>query len=181
MSRIATVVLHYNTTQYAIPLVQALRQQKFPDQTIYVVDHHSGKSCPEVTHRLDRNLAFTRGMFEAWKIARADADYDAYWLLNNDLQVPPGTLKALVEVLFSNEDHAQIAPAHNSPHGFMALPKSEAQTVPYLEATATLIKGRTFERVGFWDLRMTRGWGIEADYGFRVRQAGLEGLFHGPR
>src|SRR5436309_9734796 len=126
MSRIATVVLHYNTTQYTIPLVQALRQQKFPNQTIYVVDHHSSKSCPEVTHRLDRNLAFTRGTFEAWKIARADADYDAYCLLNNDLQVPPGTLKALVEVLFSNAAHAQIAPAHHSPHGFMALPKSEA-------------------------------------------------------
>src|ERR1044071_2731470 len=173
MWRIATVVLHYNTPQFTIPLAQALREQTYGHQQIYIVDHHSTKSCNEITHPLERNMHFTRGMFEAWKIARSDANYDAYWLLNNDLMIPPGTLTSLVRVLFSDDTFAQIAPAHNSPHDFMTHPGSKAQAAPSLEATATLIKGSTFERIGFWDLRLTRGWGIEADYGFRVRQAGL--------
>jgi len=173
MLKIASVILHYNTPEFTLPLLNDLRQQTYRGQTIYVVDHGSRPALKEATHRLDTNLKFTKGMHAAWKIARADADYDAYWLLNNDLQVPKETLATLVDILFSKEEYGLIAPAHNSPHGFMNRPESEAHVVPYLEAPATLIKRTQLAHVGFWDLRPKLGWGIEVDYGFRVRQAGL--------
>ncbi len=43
--------------------------------------------------------------------------------------------------------------------------------MPYLEATATLIKSSTIGTLGFWDLELTHGWGVDYDYGYRVRQA----------
>src|SRR5262249_15959317 len=42
-----------------------------------------------------------------------------------------------------------------------------------LEPTATLVKRTTIETIGFWDLELTFGWGVDYDYGFRVREAGL--------
>jgi len=76
-------------------------------------------------------------------------------------------------VLFARPEYAQIAPQMHSPHRFMEEAVADAQRVPYLEPTATLIKASTFDRVGFWDLDLTLGWGVDYDYGYRVREAGL--------
>jgi len=53
---------------------------------------------------------------------------------------------------------------------------SEAQVVPWLEPTCTLIKAVTIEEIGFWDLEFTLGWGVDYDYGYRIRQAGLHSV-----
>ena len=76
-------------------------------------------------------------------------------------------------MLFARPEYAQIAPQMNSPHRFMEEAIADAQRVPYLEPTATLVKASTFDRLGFWDLDLTLGWGVDYDYGYRVRQAGL--------
>jgi hypothetical protein len=76
-------------------------------------------------------------------------------------------------VVFSSERYAQVAPQMNSPHRFMEHARGAEQPVPYLEPTATLIKASTLDRVGFWDLDLTLGWGVDYDFGYRVRQAGL--------
>jgi len=176
---VAIIVLHFNTPELTDDLANYLREHlSYRQRSVYIVDNGSAIPCRSATHRLPQNLGFTRGMYEAFKIARADRVWDAYWFLNSDVGFEYGNnvLEELVAVLFSKERHGQIAPQHNSPHRFMERAYAEAQAVPYLEPTATLIKASTIERVGFWDLELTHGWGVDYDYGYRVRAHGLRNI-----
>lgn len=173
---VAIIVLNYNTPEMTDALAGYLENcLNYPRRKLYVVDNGSARPPASTTHRLPENLGFTRGMHEGFRIASREDDYDAYWLLNSDVGFEYGNdvLLDLADVLFSSDRYAQIAPQHNSPHRFMQRATSEAQLVPYLEPTATLVKASTIERVGFWDLRLTLGWGVDYDYGYRVREAGL--------
>lgn len=174
--RVAIIVLNYNTTEMTDALAYYLANQlEYPNKRLFVVDNGSRESPRSATHRLPENLGFTRGMHEGYLIASREGEFDAYWFLNSDVGFEYGNdvLARLVEVLFSSESFAQVAPQHNSPHKFMERAEIEAQPVAYLEATATLVKASTVERVGFWDLELTYGWGVDYDYGYRVREAGL--------
>ena len=173
---IAIIVLHFNTPEMTSALVSYLQNDlDYPNKKIYVIDNGSDEPLACSTHRLPENLGFTRGMHEGYRIASTEADYDGYWLLNSDVGFEFGNdvLVNLCQVLFSNESYAQIAPQHNSPHGFMERAGCEAEAVPYLEPVATLIKGSVVKALGFWDLALTYGWGVDYDYGYRVRRAGL--------
>jgi GT2 family glycosyltransferase len=174
--RVAIVVLHFNTPALTDALADYLsRDLDYPAKRLYVIDNGSELRCRSATHRLPENLGFTRGMFEGYQIARREETFDALWLLNSDLGFEYGdrVLAELVRVLFASDRHGQIAPQQNSPHRFMENASVEAQPVPYLEPTATLIKSSTIEHVGFWDLNLTHGWGVDYDYGYRVRSSGL--------
>jgi GT2 family glycosyltransferase len=174
--RVAIIVLNYNTPEMTDALASYLAHElDYPRKELFVVDNGSREPPASTTHRLPENLGFTRGMHEGYLIASRAGDFDAYWLLNSDLGFEYGNdvLARLVEVLFSSDSFAQIAPQHNSPHKFMERAEIAAQPVPYLEATATLVKASTINRVGFWDLDLTYGWGVDYDYGYRVREAGL--------
>jgi hypothetical protein len=176
---VAIIVLHYNTPELTDGLADYLHQHlQYERRRVYVIDNGSSKPCRSATHSFPSNLGFTVGMFEAMRIAKREAEWDAYWFLNSDVGFEYGNsvLHELVRVLFSKERHGQIAPQHNSPHRFMEHASGEAQAVPYLEPTATLIKASTLERVGFWDLKLTHGWGVDYDYGYRVRKAGLRNV-----
>jgi GT2 family glycosyltransferase len=177
--RVAIVVLNYNTPHLTDPLASYLQTNlHYEQKDIYVVDNGSEKPPQSATHRLPENLGFTRGMYEAWRIASSTADYAAYWFLNSDVGFEYGdeVLSNLTDVLFSSDEFAQISPQFNSPHKFMEQANGPAQKVPYLEPTATLIKSSAIERLGFWDLDLTCGWGVDYDYGFRVREAGLASI-----
>ena len=174
--KVAIIVLNYNTAAMTDALAQYLNEDlHYPAKRVYVIDNGSETRPSSATHSLNQNLGFTRGMYEGYRLAAQDADFDAYWFLNSDVGFEYGNnvLLDLSEVLFASEAFAQISPQHNSPHKFMELARLEAQSVAYLEPTATLIKGSTIEALGFWDLEMTLGWGVDYDYGYRIRQAGL--------
>jgi GT2 family glycosyltransferase len=173
---VAIIVLNYNTSELTCALASFLSNElNYVNKRVYVIDNGSSEPCMCATHRLAENLFFTRGMYEAWRIAAADAAYDAFWFLNSDVGFEYGTgvLRELVSVLFSKDEYAQIAAQMNSPHTFMEFAESEAQRVPYLEPTATLIKAATIAQIGFWDLGLRCGWGVDYDYGYRVREAGM--------
>jgi GT2 family glycosyltransferase len=177
--RIAILVLNYNTPHLTDPLASYLQNiLHYEQKDVYVIDNGSEKPPQSTTHRLPENLGFTRGMYEAWRIASSASDYAAYWFLNSDVGFEYGddVLSNLADLLFSSDEFAQISPQFNSPHKFMEKANGPAQTVPYLEPTATLIKASTIERLGFWDLDLTHGWGVDYDYGFRVREAGLASI-----
>ena len=176
---VAIIVLNFNTTELTDALARYLEHDlRYDNKKIYVVDNGSARPCNSATHRLPENLGFTRGMHEGYLIASREHSYDAYWFLNSDIGFEHGNdvLLNLVDVLFSSPLYGQIAPQHNSPHKFMEHAESEAHAVPYLEPTATLIKASTLETVGFWDLSLTHGWGVDYDYGYRVRCAGLSNV-----
>ncbi|MCA1564735.1 MAG: hypothetical protein LC803_03565 [Acidobacteria bacterium] len=174
--KVAVIVLNFNTAALTDALAAYLRRDlRYPNKKVYVIDNGSDAPPASATHALPDNLGFTRGMHEGYLIASAEDAYDAYWFLNSDVGFEYGddVLSHLCEVLFSSDAYAQIAPQHNSPHKFMEQAACEAQLVPYLEATAPLVKAATIELLGFWDLRLTYGWGVDYDYGYRVREAGL--------
>lgn len=174
--RVAIIVLNFNTPGLTNDLAHYLNAElNYPNKKVYVIDNGSEASPSSATHVLSNNLGFTRGMHEGYLIAAEEDEYDAYWFLNSDVGFDFGNhvLLHLADVLFSSPCYAQIAPQHNSPHKFMEQAHSEAQAVPYLEPTATLIKASTIEVVGFWDLDLTYGWGVDYDYGYRVRRGGL--------
>jgi GT2 family glycosyltransferase len=177
--KIAILVLNYNTPDLTNALAAYLRNDlHYSNKSVYVIDNGSKNPPQSATHRLPDNLGFTRGMHEAWRIASSEGDYAAYWFLNSDVGFEHGddALLELADVLFSSADFAQISPQFNSPHKFMERAAKAAQRVPYLEPTATVIKASTIEKVGFWDLDLTHGWGVDYDYGFRVREAGLANI-----
>jgi GT2 family glycosyltransferase len=174
--KVAIIVLNFNTGALTDALAAYLRNDlRYTNKKVYIVDNGSDAPPASTTHALPHNLGFTRGMYEGYLIASAEDAYDAYWFLNSDVGFEHGNdvLANLCEVLFGSDAHAQIAPQHNSPHKFMEQAACEAQFVPYLEATAPLVKAATIARLGFWDLRLTYGWGVDYDYGYRVREAGL--------
>lgn len=177
--KVAIIVLNFNTAALTDALAAYLRHDlQYANKKVYVIDNGSDEAPASVTHALPRNLGFTLGMHEGYLIASAEDDYDAYWFLNSDVGFEYGNdvLRNLCEVLFMSDTYAQIAPQHNSPHKFMEQATCEAQLVPYLEATAPLIKAETIARLGFWDLRLAYGWGVDYDYGYRVREAGLSNV-----
>ena len=174
--KVAIIVLNFNTAALTDALAAYLTHDlHYANKKVYVLDNGSDAPPASATHALPRNLGFTLGMHEGYLIASAEDAYDAYWFLNSDVGFEYGddVLTNLVEVLFSSDAFAQVAPQHNSPHKFMERATAEAERVAYLEATATLVKASTIEQLGFWDLRLTYGWGVDYDYGYRVREAGL--------
>lgn len=174
--KIAIIVLNYNTPLLTDALAAYLTNDlHYTEKHVYVIDNGSDQIPTYVSQRLSSNVGFTRGMYEGYRFASGLDSYEAYWFLNSDVGFEYGddVLSNLVDVLFSRKDYAQISPQCNSPHKFMERAEQEAQPVPYLEPTATLIRASTIERVGFWDLDLSHGWGVDYDYGYRVRQAGL--------
>src|SRR5262245_43613945 len=177
--KVAIITLNYNTPLMTDALAHYLNHDLYYlNKKVYVVDNGSQAVATSTSVFLPENLGFTRGMYEGYRVAAAEDDYDAFWFLNSDVGFEYGNdvLGQLVEVLFSSPGFGQIAPQHNSTHKFMEHSYLEAQPVPYLEATATLIKATTLATVGFWELRLTYGWGVDYDYGYRVRAAGLSNI-----
>ncbi|MQY22921.1 hypothetical protein NRB20_60450 [Nocardia sp. RB20] len=176
---IAIIVLNFNTSEMTNQLAGYLNHRlDYGRKWVYVIDNGSDEPPLFATDKLPRNLGFTNGMYAGYRIASARDDYDAFWLLNSDVSFDYGNavLRNLVDVLFSSDDYAQIAPQHNSTHPFMEHVDEVATVLPLLEPTATLIKRSTIERLGFWDLDMVMGYGTDHDYGYRIRRAGLRSV-----
>lgn len=174
--KVAIIVLNFNTSPMTDALAHYLNNDlNYPAKRVYIIDNGSDSRPASTTHALEQNFGFTQGMYRGYQIASQHAAYDAYWFLNSDVGFEYGNnvLLELIEVLFSSESFAQISPQHNSPHKFMEYARLEAQSVAYLEPTATLVKRTTIEAIGFWDLDLTLGWGVDYDYGYRIRQAGM--------
>jgi GT2 family glycosyltransferase len=173
---IAIIVLNFNTAEMTDRLADYLNNTlDYERKRVYVIDNGSWSAPESATHVLPRNLGFTNGMYAGYTIASDEDDYDAFWLLNSDVRFDYGgsVLRELVSVLFSSADNAQIAPQHNSWLASMEQAEEVASIRAILEPTATLIKRSTIERLGFWDLDMPLGYGIDHDYGYRIRSAGL--------
>jgi GT2 family glycosyltransferase len=180
MHSIAIIVLNYNTPDLTRKLAHWLRTElEYPEKAVFVVDNGSVPEYEGAELQLPLNLGFTKGMHEGYQFARKCGSFDAFWFLNSDMIFSAegrDSLKKLAETLFSDESFAQISPVYNSDHPHMRQAASAAQVVPWLEPTCTLIKASTIEKVGFWDLDFTLGWGVDYDYGYRIRQAGLHSV-----
>lgn len=101
MTRVDLIVPTYNGSDLLRRCLQSLAESTFADYRLWVVDDGSSEPIAEVVGavapaatviRFEKNVGLTRGLNAA--IARGDAEYVV--LLNNDTEVEPGWLGALV-------------------------------------------------------------------------------------
>lgn len=164
--KIAQLILTHNNHDLTKNLLKT-----FPEAI--VVDN--GSTIPvdymDNVIRFDTNLGFTKGWNES--IKRVYGDYDAFWLCNNDIDTEHICVTRLEEVLESHPRLGVVSPFCNSPHAHMGRKTPDwLRYVPYVELVAPLIRKDVFNRVGLFDETYSKGWGLDYDFGWKVRRSG---------
>jgi GT2 family glycosyltransferase len=179
MKNLAIIILNYNTNEMTKNLADFLNYKDgYKRKRIFVIDNASNPPYVGADFRLETNVGFTNGMFAGYEFAKWQNNYWAYLFLNSDVNFGGNTtiIESMMAVLSIDKSHGQISPAHNSPYGHMYDKPEGYGEVNFLEPTATMVKASTIENVGFWDRDLTMGYGVDFDYGYRIRQAGLKNV-----
>ena len=107
MPRVSVIVLNYNGINLIAACLESLRTQSYCDFEVVVVDNASTDGSLELVRKefseariiaLEKNLGFC--VANNLAITATESEYVA--LLNNDTEVDPGWLRALVETLDSD-------------------------------------------------------------------------------
>jgi hypothetical protein len=163
--KIAKMVLAYNN----FDLVRHV-QEIFPD--VIVVDNGSDTKYSDYCMRFDSNLGFTKGWNEA--IKRVHDDYDAFMLMNSDIDTGPDMFDRIKWVLENRPRLGMVSPYSNSPHRIMHKSSSASlRYVPFVELVCPTITKEAIDKVGYLDESFSLGWGTDLDYGWRVRRGGF--------
>ena len=110
-ARVSVVIPNWNGSRWLERCLLALREQYFRDFAIWIVDNHSSddsravveRCCPEARWiELPRNRGFAAAVNAGIRASRSEL----VALLNNDTEVAPGWLEALVAAL---DRHPEIA------------------------------------------------------------------------
>jgi GT2 family glycosyltransferase len=202
--RIACVVLNYNGREVTLQALASLARMSYPRFDLLVVDNGStdgshaavAAAFPQVGQvRSERNLGPAGGVNLGLERALAGA-YDYVLVLNNDIEVAPDFLTALVAAAEADPGVGCVGPKayyHSDPERIWSaggrIRFREAVTaedgegeldrgqwdrdreVPYVNGCAMLIRRAALEAAGLWD--PTFFLGVEdADFCMRVRRAG---------
>ncbi len=115
VSHVAIVILNWNGRGFLEKFLPSVLQTTYQNYELIVADNASSddsiqfleKNYPSVRIiRLKENFGFAKGYNEALK--QVNADY--YMLLNSDVEVEPGWLQPMVQLLDDNKDIAACQP-----------------------------------------------------------------------
>ncbi|MEI6948794.1 glycosyltransferase [Paraflavisolibacter sp. H34] len=118
---LAIVILNWNGKHYLEQFLPSVLLSGYPNLRVIVADNASTdhsvaflkERFPQVEIiSLTRNFGFAKGYNEA--LQEVSADY--YMLLNSDVEVTPGWLEPMVELLESDESYAACQPKIRSYH-----------------------------------------------------------------
>lgn len=125
LPNVAIVILNWNGLHFLQQFLPVLLQTNYRNYIVYVADNASTdhsvnfvkQNFPEVKIIvLEKNYGFAKGYNEALKLI--DADY--YLLLNSDVEVTPGWLIPMVDLMEHNKNIAACQPKilswHNKTH-----------------------------------------------------------------
>ncbi len=165
----AKLILHYNTSE----LTNSLRKM-VPDAI--VIDNGSGTIYDGEPEKNDvivfkEPLGFTKGWNKAIKLLYNY--YDAFWLMNSDIQINPDSIHR-IETLIRRDNVHIITPSFNSwmEHcNNFGTPGERLSNV--IEFTAPVIRKEVFDKIGFFDERFSLGYGVEYDFCLRAWNAGF--------
>jgi GT2 family glycosyltransferase len=117
---------------------------------------------------LERNYGFTAGWNKA--IEHFYDKYDAFWLMNSDIIISRESVARIKDII--QQPHINIITAsfncwmqhcrYQNTHG--------TREVKVIEFTAPVIKKNVFEKIGMFDERFIRGWGVEFDFCYRAKK-----------
>lgn len=163
--RIGKFILHYKREDLTRNLLKMV-----PDAI--VIDNSQTFEGENVV-RTGKNLGMTGGFNFA--LEKYYNDYDAFWLLTNDVSVPQGTFEMLVKHLEENPRIGIIQASVNSPWKQMERTKNQGfKYVPFIEIIAPIIRKEVFNKIGLFDsIRFPYGWGNDFDFGYKARRAGF--------
>lgn len=197
MKSVAILLTVFNRKEKTLQCLQHLIKQLPVDSyetDIYLTDDGCTDGTPEVVRekfpevniiRGDGNLYWNRGMHQAWLAASAERNYDFYLWLNDDTNLFPKALSALLEGSSRHDDKAIICGATCSEKketmtyggrnakGELTPPNGELHPCEYFNGNIVLIPRSVFQLIGNLDPAYTHALG-DFDYGMRAREAGIE-------
>jgi GT2 family glycosyltransferase len=165
---VGKLILHYNTPELTNGLCKSV-----PDAIVIDNGSEPGKEYTGRNEciRLDKNYGFTIGWNKGIK-AVYDR-FDAFWLMNSDIEITDKSIKRICELLLRPEI-SMITPSYNC---WLKMVHNRGtnsvREVSCLEFTAPVIKKSVFKKIGFFDERFTRGYGVDFDFCLRMQKAGL--------
>lgn len=125
MSKVAAVLLNYNSTRYTRGCIRSLRssRDKRDEQFIVVWDNHSSdpptpetlKDCDLVLSETNHGFADGYNMAVAYALHKYHPDY--LLILNNDTRVPKGMVRRLIQVSNKYQNNCLVAPKIYFEHG----------------------------------------------------------------
>jgi GT2 family glycosyltransferase len=168
MTRLAKLILHFNTPDLTASLCRMV-------PGAIVIDNGSTIRPYKGQNRTIRqeNYGFTKGWNEG--IRAVYEEFDAFWLMNSDIIITPKCIDRVEAILNEQPEVLFLTPSYNC---WM----KHCQTVKMaglvetgvMEFTAPVIRKEVFERLGFFDEIFERGYGVEFDYCYKARQAGIK-------
>jgi GT2 family glycosyltransferase len=205
---VAVVILSWNRAGDTLECLRSLARLEYPDLAVTVVDNASTDGSPALLRahfpdldlvENERNLGFAAGNNVG--IARAlDRGADYVFLLNNDTEVAPGMLGALVDVAESDPAIGMVGPKilyYDPPdlvwsaggvvdgRGRAAHPGADQpdddtpaspRDVDYVTGCGLLVKRAVIEAVGAFDERFF-AYFEETEWCARARRAGFRVVY----
>ncbi len=203
MSKVSIITVNYNQPEVTLELLQSLRDQDYKDLEVIVVDNGSQEDPSEIIGarfaeakviRSDHNLGFAGG--NNLGIREATADY--LFFLNNDTEVPKGTISALVHALDQSPCVGVVSPIinyydkpavtqyagysainsltgrhHAIGHKKILQPRMEVRDTHYAHGAAMMVKREAIEAAGM----MPENYFLyyeELDWGTQIKRAGYK-------
>jgi len=170
--KIAKLILHYNTPELTDRLCRMV-----PDAIVVDNGSNIDLSIYSLTNQIYRypdNLGFTPNWNRIIQHLISTTDFQAFWLMNSDIVIKDSSVKRIEEVM-SKKDIPMITPSYNcwirECHNHAT---GNIRQVHCIEFTAPVIRRDVFEKVGLFDERFVRGYGVEFDYALRMMKGGIK-------
>lgn len=196
MKRIATLITVYNRCPQTLACLAKLYAQSIPDSVqldVYMVDDGSTDGTSESVAaqfpqvriiQADGSLYWNRGMYSAWEIAAKHFCYDYYLWLNDDTELLPNAINALLTLSADCYDEAIIVGATRSTEGDkltyggrinkrIAPCNGAAHEVERFNGNIVLVPNAVYNVLGNLDYYYRHSKG-DIDYGIRARKAGIK-------
>ncbi len=193
MQDLAVVIPHYNRFEFLARCVSSLLADGLDPEAILVVDNASADDSVELLGQrfpAVRCIANpdNRGFARAANQGILGTRSRYVLLLNNDTEVLPGTLKALVEFADAHRDAGAVGcrllQSDGKPHRLpasifspLAWDQEHPRRVPWLVGAALLLRREALEAIGGLDETFFFYY-EDLDLGLRLRRAGWRNYFN---
>jgi GT2 family glycosyltransferase len=205
--QVSIIIPVYNKDKLTIECLSAvLRNTPAPSYEIIVIDDGSNKPTQDILSKV-KNITYVRnhenlGFLRACNRAAESAKGEFIVLLNNDVQVASGWLRALVETFSRYDNVGAVGPKVLFPDGRLQdagglirrdgttqliglfddpeLPRyNSIREVDYVSGCCLIVDNRLFRELGGFDQSFAPAYGEDVDLCMRLRMRGLR-ILHNP-